>query len=113
MPTLRHEVVSIEIQRVPLRTIELISKRATDPVLGLVALTYCLPIMGITAIAIKLDGPGPIIFRQDAGGFNDRPFPMFKFRTMTVQENGQNGDEVTQATRNDPRVTAIGRLLRA
>jgi lipopolysaccharide/colanic/teichoic acid biosynthesis glycosyltransferase len=46
-------------------------------------------------------------------GFNGRPFLMFKFRTMTVQENGQSGEAITQATRNDPRVTAIGRLLRA
>jgi Undecaprenyl-phosphate glucose phosphotransferase len=109
----RHKVVSIEIQRAPLRATERILKRATDLVLGLVALTFFVPIIGLTAIAIKLDGPGPIIFGQYRRGFNGRPFLMFKFRTMTVQENGQNGEAITQATRNDPRVTAIGRLLRA
>jgi Undecaprenyl-phosphate glucose phosphotransferase len=109
----RHEAVSIEIQRAPLRAIERILKRATDLVLGVVALIFSIPIMGVTAIAIKLDSPGPVIFKQYRRGFNGRPFLMFKFRTMSVQENGQNGDAVTQATRNDPRITAIGRLLRA
>ena len=66
--------------------------------------------MALTALAIKLDGDGPIIFLQHRKGFNGRQFVMFKFRTMTVQENG---DVITQATRNDPRVTRIGKLLRA
>jgi undecaprenyl-phosphate galactose phosphotransferase/putative colanic acid biosynthesis UDP-glucose lipid carrier transferase len=66
--------------------------------------------MALTAIAIKLDGPGPVIFRQHRNGFNGRQFVIFKFRTMTVQENGP---AVAQATRDDPRVTAIGRLLRS
>ena len=66
--------------------------------------------MALTAIAIKLHGPGPVIFRQYRKGFNGKQFVMFKFRTMTVQENGAN---VAQARRDDPRVTAIGRLLRS
>jgi undecaprenyl-phosphate galactose phosphotransferase/putative colanic acid biosynthesis UDP-glucose lipid carrier transferase len=69
-----------------------------------------MPIMAITALAIKFDGKGPVLFLQNRKGFNGRQFVMFKFRTMTVQENG---DVVTQATPNDPRVTRIGRLLRA
>jgi undecaprenyl-phosphate galactose phosphotransferase/putative colanic acid biosynthesis UDP-glucose lipid carrier transferase len=64
----------------------------------------------LTALAIKLDGPGPIIFRQNRKGFNGQQFVMFKFRTMKVEENGPT---VTQATPNDPRVTRIGRLLRS
>ena len=66
--------------------------------------------MTFSAIAIKLDGKGPIIFRQNRKGFNGHEFVMFKFRTMSVLENGE---VVTQATREDPRVTGIGRLLRA
>jgi undecaprenyl-phosphate galactose phosphotransferase/putative colanic acid biosynthesis UDP-glucose lipid carrier transferase len=66
--------------------------------------------MVLTAIAIKLDGPGSIIFRQNRKGFNGKQFVMLKFRTMTVQENGH---AVTQAVHNDPRVTGIGKLLRA
>jgi undecaprenyl-phosphate galactose phosphotransferase/putative colanic acid biosynthesis UDP-glucose lipid carrier transferase len=66
--------------------------------------------MVLTAIAIQLDGPGPVISRQSRTGFNGKGFVIFKFRTMTVQENGP---AVVQATRDDARVTPIGRLLRS
>jgi undecaprenyl-phosphate galactose phosphotransferase/putative colanic acid biosynthesis UDP-glucose lipid carrier transferase len=66
--------------------------------------------MALTAIAIKVDSPGPVIFRQSRKGFNGKQFMMFKFRTMSVLENGPT---VVQATRDDPRVTPIGRLLRS
>jgi undecaprenyl-phosphate galactose phosphotransferase/putative colanic acid biosynthesis UDP-glucose lipid carrier transferase len=103
-------IVSLEIQRAPLSTTERIVKRAIDISVGLLALIFFVPIMALTALAIKFDREGPIFFLQNRRGFNGRQFVMFKFRTMTVQENG---DVVTQATRNDPRVTRIGRLLRA
>jgi len=103
-------VISLEIQRAPLSTTERIVKRAIDISIGLLALVVFIPIMAITALAIKFDGKGPIFFLQNRKGFNGRQFVMFKFRTMTVQENG---DFVRQATPNDPRVTRIGRLLRA
>jgi Undecaprenyl-phosphate glucose phosphotransferase len=103
-------VLSIEIQRAPLSLTERLVKRSLDIVLALLALMFFVPVMTLTALAIKLDGPGPIIFRQNRKGFNGQQFVMFKFRTMKVQENGAT---VTQATRDDPRVTGIGRLLRA
>jgi len=103
-------VISLEIQRAPLSTTERIVKRAIDISIGLLALVVFMPIMAITALAIKFDGKGPIFFLQNRKGFNGRQFVMFKFRTMTVQENG---DVVRQAMPNDPRVTRIGRLLRA
>jgi undecaprenyl-phosphate galactose phosphotransferase/putative colanic acid biosynthesis UDP-glucose lipid carrier transferase len=103
-------VLSIEIQRAPLSLTERLVKRALDIVLSLLALIFFVPIMALTALAIKLDGRGPIIFRQSRKGFNGQEFVMFKFRTMKVQEDGPT---VTQATRDDPRVTGIGRLLRA
>jgi Undecaprenyl-phosphate glucose phosphotransferase len=102
--------VSLEIQRAPLSTTEQIVKRAVDLSIGLLALVFFMPILLLTALAIRLDGKGPILFLQHRKGFNGRQFVMFKFRTMTVQENGE---VVTQAARNDPRVTRIGRLLRA
>src|SRR6202035_630258 len=68
------------------------------------------PMMALTALAIKLDGPGPVIFRQNRKGFNGQQFVMFKVRTMTGQEHG---DAIKQATRDDTRVTSIGKLLRA
>jgi Undecaprenyl-phosphate glucose phosphotransferase len=103
-------VLSIEIQRAPLSLTERLVKRALDVVLALLALVFLLPVIVLTALAIKLDGPGPIIFLQNRKGFNGQQFVMLKFRTMTVQENGST---VTQAMRDDPRVTAIGKRLRA
>lgn len=104
------KVMSIEIQRAPLSLTERLVKRALDVTLALMALVFLLPVIALTALAIKLDGPGPIIFRQNRKGFNGQQFVMFKFRTMIVQENGPT---VTQAMRDDPRVTAIGKRLRA
>jgi undecaprenyl-phosphate galactose phosphotransferase/putative colanic acid biosynthesis UDP-glucose lipid carrier transferase len=102
--------VSIEVQRAPLSAAERLLKRAIDIVVSLVALVFFIPIMTFSAIAIKLDGRGPIIFRQNRKGFNGHEFVMFKFRTMSVLENGE---VITQVTREDPRVTGIGKLLRA
>ena len=63
----------------------------------------------MTAIAIKLDSPGPVIFRQRRSGFNGREFQIMKFRTMSVLEDGE---AVVQAKRNDNRVTRVGNWLR-
>lgn len=106
----RQRVLAIEIQRAPLSAPERFVKRAMDLVIASLALVFFLPIMALTAIAIRLDSPGPVIFRQFRKGFNGKQFMMLKFRTMTVQENGP---AVVQATRDDPRVTSIGRLLRS
>jgi undecaprenyl-phosphate galactose phosphotransferase/putative colanic acid biosynthesis UDP-glucose lipid carrier transferase len=106
----RQRVLAIEVQRAPLSGAERFVKRVMDVSVAMVALIIFLPVMALTAIAIKLDGPGPVIFRQNRKGFNGRQFVMFKFRTMNVQENGP---VVGQVTRDDPRVTAIGRLLRS
>jgi undecaprenyl-phosphate galactose phosphotransferase/putative colanic acid biosynthesis UDP-glucose lipid carrier transferase len=103
-------VLSIEIQRAPLSLTERSVKRIVDIVLAAMALIAFFPLISLAGLAIKLDGSGPIIFRQNRKGFNGQQFVMFKFRTMTVQENG---DSVTHVARNDPRVTSIGRLLRA
>ncbi len=108
--SVRQQVVAIEIQRAPLSGPQRFVKRVIDIVMASLALIFFLPIMVLTAIAIKLDSEGPVIFRQARKGFNGRQFAIFKFRTMTVQENGPI---VAQASRDDPRVTAIGRLLRS
>ena len=100
----------IEIQRAPLSKGHLIAKRIFDLMfasLGLVVLA--LPAAVISA-AIMLDSPGPVIFRQRRKGFNGREFAIYKFRTMTVLEDGPT---IRQARRDDARVTRIGRLLRA
>ena len=106
----RQRVLAIEIQCAPLSGAQRFVKRIIDIFVGALALVFFLPLMVLTAVAIKLDGPGPVIFRQSRKGFNGKEFVIFKFRTMTVQENGP---AVVQATRDDARVTPIGRLLRS
>jgi undecaprenyl-phosphate galactose phosphotransferase/putative colanic acid biosynthesis UDP-glucose lipid carrier transferase len=106
----RQSILAIEVQRAPLSPAERLAKRAMDIVIASTALIALLPMLVLTAIAIKLDGPGPVIFRQRRKGFNGQEFVMLKFRTMSVQEDGA---VVSQAMRDDPRVTAVGRLLRS
>jgi undecaprenyl-phosphate galactose phosphotransferase/putative colanic acid biosynthesis UDP-glucose lipid carrier transferase len=106
----RQNVLAIEVQRAPLSGAERLAKRAMDIAVASVALILLAPVMVLTAVAIKLDDFGPIIFRQRRKGFNGREFVMLKFRTMSVQEDGE---VVSQAKRQDPRVTAVGRLLRS
>lgn len=106
----RTRVIAIELQRAPLSGAERLVKRTLDVVVSLLAVAFLSPIFLFTAIAVKLDGAGPVIFRQNRKGFNGKVFTMYKFRTMTVQENGP---DVVQVTRGDPRVTPIGRLLRS
>ena len=101
--------VSIEVQRGPRSRLEQLATRAMDIVVAGTAMVLLLPLFWITAIAIKMDSPGPIIFRQCRLGFNGRPFQILKFRTMSVLEDG---DSVIQAEQNDPRVTRIGNWLR-
>jgi undecaprenyl-phosphate galactose phosphotransferase/putative colanic acid biosynthesis UDP-glucose lipid carrier transferase len=101
--------LAVELQRAPLTEAQRIVKRLADIVIASLVLMFFLPIMVFAAIAIKLESPGPVIFRQTRKGFNGKRFVILKFRTMTVQENGPN---IVQAKRNDERVTTIGRLLR-
>jgi exopolysaccharide biosynthesis polyprenyl glycosylphosphotransferase len=84
-------------------------KRSLDVAGSLIAITCLWPLFVVVAIAIALDSSGPIIFRQRRSGFNGMEFVIFKFRTMTVLEDGPN---VTQACRKDLRVTRIGKILR-
>ena len=92
-----------------LNAFEYQSKRVLDILVSCAAVIISCPVFLIAAIAIKLDSPGPIIFRQRRRGFNAQEFVIFKFRTMTVLEDGPI---VTQACQNDLRVTRIGKYLR-
>jgi undecaprenyl-phosphate galactose phosphotransferase/putative colanic acid biosynthesis UDP-glucose lipid carrier transferase len=106
----RKPALAIELQRAPLSEVQRLVKRITDVVMASFALVFFLPVMAIAAVAIRLDSPGPVVFRQIRKGFNGKQFHILKFRTMTVLENGP---KVVQATRDDSRVTTIGRLLRS
>jgi Undecaprenyl-phosphate glucose phosphotransferase len=101
---------AIEIQRTPLSKLEQLAKRALDIAGACFALLLLSPLMLLTALAIKVDSPGPVLFRQHRSGFNAKRFLIFKFRTMSVMEEG---DRVSQAVRHDPRVTRLGAVLRA
>jgi Undecaprenyl-phosphate glucose phosphotransferase len=84
-------------------------KRLEDIVIGVPALICFAPVMLLIALAIKLDSPGPVFFRQKRHGLNHRVIEVLKFRSMRVAEDGP---VVTQATRHDPRVTRVGRFIR-
>ena len=103
------DTVAIELQRAALSPTEQAVKRGIDIVLSLLGLIVLSPILLAAAIAIRLDSRGPALFRQTRHGFNGRPFRIYKFRTMTVMENG---DIVQQAQKSDKRVTRVGRWLR-
>ncbi len=85
-------------------------KRATDVLLGSVLLAALAVPMLLIAAAIRIDSPGPVLFRQGRVGFNSRGFEMLKFRTMRQEAADYRGS--LQTVRNDRRVTRIGALLR-
>ena len=100
---------SVMIQRAPLNGRERALKRALDIVLAASGLIALAPLLLLTAVLIRLDSRGPIIFRQRRCGFDNREFVILKFRTMTVLEDE---GPIVQAKPGDRRVTRIGRILR-
>jgi putative colanic acid biosynthesis UDP-glucose lipid carrier transferase len=86
-----------------------VSKRLMDLVLSSLLLIPLIPTFIVIGLLVKLSSPGPAIFRQRRYGLDGQSIVVYKFRTMTVTEDGA---KVTQATRNDQRVTPIGRILR-
>jgi putative colanic acid biosynthesis UDP-glucose lipid carrier transferase len=85
-------------------------KSIEDKTIGAVLFVAALPLCLLIALAIKLDSPGPVLFRQTRYGFNNNEFTVFKFRTMRA--DAQADDRVPQATRGDARVTRVGAFLR-
>ncbi|MCM8775340.1 MAG: sugar transferase [Candidatus Omnitrophica bacterium] len=88
----------------------LMVKRLLDISVSTLGLIVFSPVMAVTAIAIKLDSPGPVIFRQSRVGMKGRQFFMYKFRTM--HEDAEAATGPVWASQNDPRVTRVGNLLR-
>src|ERR1700681_3452006 len=101
--------ICVELQRGPLTAVERAAKRCTDVLFAGVALTALLPLLAIVAVAIKLDSPGPILFRQKRCGFNGKSFKIYKFRTMSVLEDGPS---IITAKFADERETRLGAWLR-
>jgi lipopolysaccharide/colanic/teichoic acid biosynthesis glycosyltransferase len=86
-------------------------KRLFDIVVSAAGLVILAPIAALVALAIKIEDGGPVFFTQDRVGKDCRVFPAFKFRSMIVDAERHTG--AVQARVNDPRVTGVGRVLRA
>jgi Undecaprenyl-phosphate glucose phosphotransferase len=102
-------LASLRLTRPALSMVEIGAKRVVDVVAATTILALTLPLLALIALLIRLESPGSVFFLQRRYGFNQRAFRIFKFRTMTTTDDG---DVVRQATRNDPRITRIGRVLR-
>ena len=94
----------------PISGMDAAVKSVEDKILPVIILALIWPILVIVAIAIKLDSPGPIFFRQPREGFNNKPFSVYKFRSM--HHNRAEVERINQASREDPRITRVGRILR-
>lgn len=102
-------LTTIRLLRPPLSSWDEFVKRTFDLIVATIALISLAPILLMVSLLIKLDSRGPVFFRQIRQGYNNEIIEVFKFRTMTVAEEAHN---FRQATRNDPRVTRVGRFLR-
>ncbi len=101
----------INIRYVPLtNTGNIIIKRIVDVCGAVFGMALTSPLMLLAALLIKLTSPGPVIFRQERVGLHNKPFYMYKFRTMERQVPGE--EKKAWTVRNDPRVTPVGKFLR-
>ncbi len=85
-------------------------KRAQDLVIGSLALALAAPVMALIALAIRLDSPGPILFRQRRHGFNNEEIVVWKFRSMRIEASDATASR--QVSVDDDRVTRVGRIIR-
>jgi Undecaprenyl-phosphate glucose phosphotransferase len=98
----------LNIGRRPLTFGEVLLKRCIDLTLASVAMILLAPVFAVVALLIKLDSPGPVLFRQRRYGFNQQAFGVFKFRSMKAEKDAV----FKQATRADSRITRVGAILR-
>jgi putative colanic acid biosynthesis UDP-glucose lipid carrier transferase len=104
-----HGIPALAVIESPFHGMSALRKRAFDLGAGFLALLLAAPLMLLIAVAIKLTSPGPVLFKQRRYGLNGETVQIFKFRSMTVCEDGP---VVTQVSRDDHRLTAVGRILR-
>ena len=104
------ELPLVEIMGRPLSGWGFVQKTVLDYCLGIILTILLLPLMILIVFAIRLESEGPALFRQERYGFVNRTFNIYKFRTMKY--TGVVEDKIVQATREDPRVTRMGRVLR-
>ena len=110
----------ISLRDPALSNVELTIKRLFDMVIGVILTVIAFPLMALTAMAMKLDSPGPILFKQRRVGENGRLFTMYKFRSMfdgaedlqhKMIETSENG-EIVFKRKDDPRITRVGHFMR-
>lgn len=85
-------------------------KRAMDVVTAITGLIITMPLMAVTALAIKIDSPGPALYRQTRLGYRRRPFTMYKLRSMHTDSEADGQPRLTSV--DDPRVTRVGAVIR-
>jgi exopolysaccharide biosynthesis polyprenyl glycosylphosphotransferase len=110
----------IDLRAPALNDVQRLSKRLFDLIVGGTLLLVALPVMGLIALAIKLDSPGPVLFRQKRVGENGKLFLIYKFRSMVNGAQKMQGrintvdgeGHVVHKTPQDPRITRLGRFLR-
>ncbi len=103
-------IPAIAIRETPFRGINSLIKRVSDVLFSGVVIAMIWPLLLLLAASVKLSSPGPVLFRQRRYGIDGHEIVVYKFRTMTVCEDG---DRIEQARRHDTRVTPIGRFMRA
>ncbi|MCD0421678.1 MAG: undecaprenyl-phosphate glucose phosphotransferase [Rhodopseudomonas sp.] len=104
------KVPTLDVFEAPITDWDLVIKQVFDRVVGGLILLAAAPVMALVALAIKLDSPGPVLFRQKRFGFNNERIDVLKFRSMYHHEADPTASKVV--TRNDPRVTRVGRFIR-
>ncbi len=101
----------INIRYVPLSNpVRAVVKRLTDIIGSLFCIVLFSPVMLVFAVLVKITSPGPLIYRQERVGLHNKPFMMYKFRSMVVQDD--RAEKKRWTTRDDPRVTKIGKFMR-
>jgi Undecaprenyl-phosphate glucose phosphotransferase len=103
-------VPTLDVFEQPITDWDLVMKWLFDRIVGGLLLILLSPVMAIVALAVKLDSPGPVLFRQKRFGFNNERIDVFKFRSLYHHQADPTASKVV--TRNDPRVTRVGRFIR-
>src|SRR5579859_2595395 len=104
------KVPTLDVFEAPITDWDLVMKWLFDHVVGSIVLLMALPVMALVALAIRLDSPGPVLFRQKRFGFNNERIDVFKFRSLYHHQADPTASKVV--TRDDPRVTRVGRFIR-
>jgi Undecaprenyl-phosphate glucose phosphotransferase len=104
------DVPTLDVFEAPITDWDLVMKWLFDHVVGAIVLLLASPVMALVALAIKLDSPGPVLFRQKRFGFNNERIDVFKFRSLYHHHADPLASRVV--TRNDSRVTRVGRFIR-